>query len=288
MSVFVNLNQYITLSHILDFNNNILYNTLVVYNPLQHAARLLPDGCSASTQHCSCHPHPGVSGAALRAAVANSGIRIRKRNHAKCAYRAPSFSGGREGGGGEGGGGEGSGWLGGGEGCGGYGEGGANGGSAGGGSEGSGGEGGGEGDGGEGGGGDGGGGEGGKEGGGGHGGGRLGGSGEGGGLRGSGEGGSKGGVGEGGSGDGEGGSEGGGGVGADMEARMVQEVAAVAMAAVLAFTWACLPFRSASLADCWPWSSALASPSGLGRCGVAGACPGCVRLCLPWLCEPLL
>ena len=74
----------------------------------------------------------------------------------------------------------------------------------------------------------------------------------------------------------------------DVEARMVQEVAAVAMAAVLAFTWACLPFRSASLADCWPWSSALASPSGLGRCGVAGACPGCVRLCLPWLCEPLL
>ena len=33
------------------------YNTLVVYNPLQHAARLLPDGCSATTQHCSCHPH---------------------------------------------------------------------------------------------------------------------------------------------------------------------------------------------------------------------------------------
>ena len=38
VSIF-NLNQYITLvglGYILDFNNNILYSTLVVYNPLQH------------------------------------------------------------------------------------------------------------------------------------------------------------------------------------------------------------------------------------------------------------
>jgi hypothetical protein len=37
LSVFsTSINQYITLSYILDFNNNNLYSTLVVDNPLQH------------------------------------------------------------------------------------------------------------------------------------------------------------------------------------------------------------------------------------------------------------